>query len=290
VFLAVVVVFLNEEEFLPRLLASIERQTRAPDKLLLVDDGSADASPSIARAFASEHEYARALERPHRSRESDRLVDASELRAFQWAVAEITASYDIVAKLDGDLELTPQVFERIVGAFEADHRLGIAGASLSVAGQDGRWRRERSAPWHIRGATKFYRRECYEQIAPLPPILGWDTIDEARATMHAWRLAIVPVPDGDSRHLRTTGSYDGRLRGFRRRGVAAWAYGAHPLYVVLGAFVRMRDRPHVLGGLTYFWSWLGAAARRAPRAEPEVVRFVQREQLGRLRGLVFRGR
>lgn len=289
-FLTVVVVFLNEELFLPRLLASIAGQTRRADRLLLVDDGSADASPTLARAFADEHAYARALERPGRSQESDRLVDASELRAFQWGVEQLPEPFDIVAKLDGDLELTPQVFERIVGAFDADPRLGIAGSSLSVAGPDGGWRREQSAPWHIRGATKFYRRECYQQISPLPPILGWDTIDEARARMHGWRLAIVPIPDGDPRHLRTTGTYDGRLRGFRRRGVAAWGYGAHPLYVAAGALVRMRDRPRVLGGLTYFWSWLGAAARSAPRAEPEVVRFVRREQLSRLRGLVSRRR
>jgi glycosyltransferase involved in cell wall biosynthesis len=61
VFLAVVVVFLNEERFLPRLLSSVAGQTRAPDRLLLVDDGSEDASPSIARDFADAYPYAEAL-------------------------------------------------------------------------------------------------------------------------------------------------------------------------------------------------------------------------------------
>jgi biofilm PGA synthesis N-glycosyltransferase PgaC len=282
VLLAVVVVFLNEEAHLPRLLASIADQTRSPDRLLLVDDGSVDASLRLARAFADKHPYARPLERPRRSGESDRLASASELRAFQWAVAQLQEPYDVVAKLDGDLELTPEFFERIVAALEADRKLGIAGASLSVAGPDGRWRREQSAPWHVRGATKFYRRECYEQVVPLPPILGWDTIDEARARMHGWRVAVVPLPDGDARHLRTTGSYDGLLRGFRRRGVAAWGYGAHPLNVVLSALVRMRERPRVLGGLAYVWGWLDAAVHGMPRAEPKVVAFVRREQLRRI--------
>jgi poly-beta-1,6-N-acetyl-D-glucosamine synthase len=288
VFLAAVVVFLNEERFLPRLLASLAAQTRPPDRLLLVDDGSTDGSPSLARAFAREHGYARALERPPRSVEDDRLARASELRAFQGAAEQLSERYDLLAKLDGDLELAPQVFERVVGAFEADPRLGIAGVALSVEGTHGRWRTERSAPWHIRGATKFYRRECYEEIAPLPPILGWDTIDEVRARMRGWGLSIVPVPDGETRHLRTTGTYDGRVRGFRRRGLAAWGYGAHPLYVAVSSAVRMRDPPRILGGLIYFWSWLLAAAHGRPRAEREVVRFVQREQLSRLRELVLR--
>jgi poly-beta-1,6-N-acetyl-D-glucosamine synthase len=194
-----------------------------------------------------------------------------------------------LAKLDGDLELTPQLFERIVEAFERDAHLGIAGPQLSVAGSDGAWTSERSAPWHVRGATKFYRRDCYEQIRPLPPILGWDTIDEARAAMRGWRVECVAPSDGNPRHLRATGSYDGLLRGFRRRGVAAWGYGAHPLNVVLSAVVRMRKRPRVVGGIAYLRGWLGAAVRRAPRAEPEVVRFVRREQLRRLRNGVRHG-
>jgi hypothetical protein len=134
----------------------------------------------------------------------------------------------------------------------------------------------------VRGATKFYRRACWEQIAPLPTILGWDTIDEVRARMRGWEVRAVPVPGGDAVHLRSTGSYDGALRGFRRRGVAAWAYGAHPLNVAISAALRVGDRPRLLGGLAYVGGWLGAAAGRVPRAEPELRRFVRREQLGRI--------
>jgi biofilm PGA synthesis N-glycosyltransferase PgaC len=284
-----VVVFLNEEPFLPRLLDSIACQTRLPDRLLLVDDGSDDASVSIARRFAEQHPYAEALRRPRRSREADRLATAAELRAFQWAVELLREPYEVVAKLDGDLELTPGLFESIVGALEADPRLGIAGPSLSVPVPEGRRQSERSAPWHVRGATKFYRRECYEQVAPLPPILGWDTIDEARARMRGWRVACLPLPGGNPLHLRVTGSYDGALRGFRRRGSAAWGYGSHPLNVLVSTAVRMRERPLVLGGLAYLGGWFGAAMRRAPRAEREVVRYVRRDQLRRLRNVVRHG-
>jgi poly-beta-1,6-N-acetyl-D-glucosamine synthase len=290
VILVVAVVFLNEETLLPVLLDSIARQTRSPDRLLLVDDGSTDASPEIASRFATEHRYAKLVQRPPRVREADRLAAAAELQAFQWAVAEHDERYDIIAKLDGDLELAPQFFEKIVSAFESDPKLGIAGAELSVLGGDGEPAPERSAPWHIRGATKFYGRECWQQISPLPEILGWDTIDEARARMGGWRVAMVPI-DSTSLHLRVTGTYDGALRGFRRRGTAAWAYGAHPLNVLISAMLRMRDRPRLRGGLAYLRGWLEAALRRDPRAEPELVRFVQHEQLRRVRrALRARGR
>jgi biofilm PGA synthesis N-glycosyltransferase PgaC len=280
--LAVAVVFLNEEGLLPILLDSIARQARHPDRLLLVDDGSTDASPEIARRFAREHDFAKLVRRPRRGREADRLAAAAELRAFQWAVAQHDEPYDVIAKLDADLELDPRFFAEIESALERDPGLGVAGAELSILGADREPARERSAPWHVRGATKFYRRECWEEISPLPEILGWDTIDEARARMAGWRVEMVPIA-GTSLHLRVTGTYDGALRGFRRRGTAAWGYGAHPLNVLISAAVRIPDRPRVRGGLAYLRGWLEAALRRDPRADPELIRFVRREQLGRVR-------
>jgi poly-beta-1,6-N-acetyl-D-glucosamine synthase len=286
--LAVVVSFLNEERFLPVLLDSIARQRRQPDQLLLVDDGSDDASPAIARTFDREHAYARALRRPRRPAEKDRLATAAELKAFHWGVERLAEPWDIVVKLDGDLDLPPRFFEALVSAFVADPRLGIAGAPLSTRGRDGEVRVERSAPWHVRGPNKFYRRECWEQISPLPEFLGWDAIDEARAQLKGWRLAVVPIPDGSTVHLRSTGTHDGALRGYRRRGIAAWAYGAHPLGVVASAAVRVADPPRVRGSLAYVGGWLEAAARREPRAERQVLRFVRRENLKHLRSAALR--
>jgi poly-beta-1,6-N-acetyl-D-glucosamine synthase len=286
--LAVAVVFLDEERFLPRLLDSIASQTRSPDQLLLVDDGSRDASPAIARRFAAEHPYARVLLRERRERQADRLAAAAELLAFQWAVEQLDEPYDVIAKMDGDLELTRSSFESIIAALERDPGLGIAGLQLCVPGEDGQPQRERSAVWHVRGATKFYRRACWQQISPLPTMLGWDTIDEARARIRGWRVEVVDSADGAVLHLRPTGSYDGGVRGFRRRGVAAWAYGAHPLAVLVSAAVRLLDPPKGKGSVAYLEGWLRAASRRDPRAEPEVLRFVRREQLGRIRDAAMR--
>src|SRR5437867_2259049 len=119
--LAAAVIFLNEQELLPRMLASLERQQRLPELLLLVDDGSRDGSHEIATAFAAAHPYARVLRGVERERSSDRLARAHELLAFQGALEQLQreqASFDVYAKLDGDLELPPDYFARIMDAFE----------------------------------------------------------------------------------------------------------------------------------------------------------------------------
>jgi poly-beta-1,6-N-acetyl-D-glucosamine synthase len=281
--LLAVAAFLDEERNLPRFLASIAAQTRAPDELVLVDDGSRDGSPELAQAFADDHSWARVLRRSPRPPQKDRLAAAHELIAFQWGVGHSRSEWDVIAKLDADIEFPPDAFATILGALEADPALGMAGSYLSAIGADGLRRRERSPADHVRGPNKFYRRACFEQIAPLPAHLGWDTIDEVRARMRGWRTASIELPGGDALHMRPVGSHDGVLRGWRRWGTCAWGYGEHPLHVLAVAVQRAGDAPPVLGSLSYVAGWVGAALRRAPRAEPEVRAYVHRDQLRRLR-------
>jgi biofilm PGA synthesis N-glycosyltransferase PgaC len=282
--IALVVPFLNEEAHLGVLLDSIERQSRPPERLLLVDDGSSDGSAEIVSRFASRHSFASSLARPPRPPARDRLATASEFEAFQWAAEQLDGEFDVVAKLDADIDLTPETLATVDREMTADEQLGIAGVYLSVAGPLGELIRERCPPYHVRGATKFYRRACLEEIAPIEAILGWDTIDELKARMHGWRTASFGVPGGDPVHLRPTGADGGSLRAFQRWGVCAYAAGAHPLWMLLGTARRVTDRPRVLGAAAYLGGWVLAVLRRQPRAEPAVRAQARREQLRLMRG------
>lgn len=275
---AVVVPFLNEREHLPTLLGSLEAQSRRPDELLLVDDGSTDGSAAIAADFAARHEWSRLVSRPPRPPESDRLATAKELEAFQWAVGRLESDWDVLGKLDSDLRLTPRTLETLEHELERDDRLGLAGSYLQERGL-----RIRIGAGHVHGATKFFRRDCWESVAPVPAILGWDTIDEFTARMRGWRTQSFAMPDGDPEHLRPRGTYDGMLRGYRRWGECSYALGESPLHVGLYALRQMAgERPPVAGGASYALGYLRAALRRAPRAAADVRTYVRREQKRRL--------
>lgn len=287
--LVICVGFLNEERYLPGFLGTVAAQTRLPDRLILVNDGSTDRSPEIAQGFADQHPWARVLTRPPRQKERDRLAEAGEYKAFLWAAERVDEPHDVVAKMDADLRLNPQLLETVMAALEAEPRLGIAGGPLSVFAPDGSLRRERSPADHVRGPNKFYRRACLDEIMPVPAIAGWEAIDEAKAHMRGWETRTIELEGEDTVHLRPTGAHDGQVRGFRRMGSNSWSYGAHPLAVVLGGVSRMRERPPVLAGLAYMAGWGYAAAKRYPRAEPEVRAVIRREQLERIRGHLSRG-
>ena len=275
------VTFLNEERHLERTLTSIAAQEQPPDQLVLVDDGSTDGSPDIAAAFTREHDWADVVTLPPHPPARDRLARAHVVRAFGEGARRVDAA-DVIAKLDADIAFPPATFATLLARFVDDERLGIAGAFLSYEA-NGRIVRERPPAEHVRGATKFYRQACFQAISPLPEMLGWDTIDEARARLAGWTVRSFAIPGGDPLHLRPTGSYDGQVRGFTRHGLCAWTYGAHPLAVALGAAARMPERPRVVGGLAYAWGWAAAGLRRLPRAEPDERGEVRREQLERIR-------
>lgn len=286
--LAVVVAFLNEGDYLPRFLSSIHAQTRHPDLLVLVDDGSDDGSYELAQAFAEEHRYALAVRRPRRPAERDRLATAAELKAFDWGRTQINIEYDVVAKLDADLVLRPSHFAEILSLFERDAGIGIAGAYLSTQLADGTLAREEHPTDHVRGPNKFYRRECFDQIWPVAAHLGWDTVDEVKARMHGWRTSSVALSQGDSVHLRPTGMHDGRTRAYRRWGECAYGYGSHPLHVLAAGLARARRRPYVVCGVAYIAGWANAALHHKPQVEHEVRAFRRREELARLRAVARR--
>ena len=280
--LAVVMPFLDEEQLLPGALASIAAQTRPPDRLVLVDDGSRDRSPALAEAFADEHDYALARERPVRERRRDRLDGAHELQAFDWALSALDEPWDIVAKLDADLVLPAGTFAAMLARFAADPGLGIAGPRLLSVDEHGRDVSNRTRPEHVEGAARFYRRACLEEIRPIPPILGWDTIDEVRARMRGWRTRGGSPGDDPVLHLRPMGAHDGALRAYARWGTCAYGYGEHPVHVALVALRQLPQPPRLLGAGAYLAGWLRAAVRRAPRAEPELRAYVRRDQLRRI--------
>ena len=106
------------------------------------------------------------------------------VQAFEagYEIVEDTA-WDYLVKLDADLRFGDDYFASCLRAFEKDKTLGIAGGRIyNLVGN------ERTAEphpdFHVRGATKIYRRACWADIGGLVQESGWVTFDELAANMH----------------------------------------------------------------------------------------------------------
>ncbi len=163
----------------------------------------------------------------------------------------------------------PTIFARIMATLESEPEVGIAGSSS--------WRSRSTTAarqWSSRNAgmcaarpsstaASAWRRShrCRRFSA------GTRSTRRARGVSATKCRAAFEFPEQPPLHLRPTGSYDGVLRGYRRRGAAAWGYGAHPLNVAASAALRMRDRPRCSGPrLPRRLAGSGGASRVAGRA------------------------
>jgi glycosyltransferase involved in cell wall biosynthesis len=132
---SVVLIFRDDERFLPEAIASVFAQTYGDWELLLVDDGSTDGSPAVARRWAADHPTkVRYLEH-----EGHRNLGISATRNLGWR--EATGTY--VALLDSDDVWEPTKLEVQVGILEEHPDAGlVVGASRwwwSWAGDGGEY-------------------------------------------------------------------------------------------------------------------------------------------------------
>jgi GT2 family glycosyltransferase len=273
----------NEADNLELVARALARQTRPPDRWIVVDDCSDDRTPEVIAELSEWIPFMRALSTaPGRSPEGvDRHARGASPRAFNRALREFDwRGFTHVGKLDGDIELPTRYFELLLDRFDDDPALGVAGGTLVEPGRNG-WRRVGVPTYHVRGALKLYSRECFEAIGGVEERLGWDTIDETYARMLGFRTR--SFEDLVARHHRPVASADGLLRGRARHGQAAYVlrYGAP--WVLLRSLKVAGSRPLGLSGAAFVYGYLRAVARSEPKVEDEEFRrFVRRELRGRI--------
>lgn len=268
----------NEAAFISRTIASMIAQTVRPAQWVIVDDGSTDNTADTVCAQIAGHPWIRLVQRPDRG---FRQRGGGVIEAFNEGYNVLTIiDYQFIVKLDGDVSFAPDYFERLLAQFAAQDRLGIAGGTCYV--QDGTsWRPEEVDLTHVRGATKMYRRVCFEAIGGLVAHLGWDGVDEWQARTRGWKVqSFLDIP---LYHYRPTGAVKGFIRGRIEQGRGAYYMGYHPLFVLARSVRRMGDRPLVLGGLGLLWGYVSDwLYRREQVNDPVLIHFLRQNQLQRL--------
>lgn len=271
----------NEAAHIERVALAMAAQTRPPDVWVVVDDQSTDETPQILARLAERLDFLQVLnaQPADAAGAKDRLAVAAEARAFNIGLHSVPwQTFTHIAKLDGDIELSPPYFEQLLAEFERDAGLGLAGGVLTERSGDG-WKEEHApSDYHVRGALKCYTRSCLEAIDGIPERLAWDTIDEVYARMRGFRTR--SLPEIVALHHRPWGSADGTLRGRARHGRCVYITHYPLAWVSLRAVKTASERPALLSGMAFLGGYLWAGVVRTPQVDDPAFRAFVRRELG----------
>jgi glycosyltransferase involved in cell wall biosynthesis len=272
----------NEERYVLKTLESMAAQAVVPTQWVIVNDGSTDRSVEIVQQFADQYPWIKLVNTAGLGNRLPEHYGGHVVDLVFEGLRNITVKdYDCIVKLDCDISFESDFFQRILNAFATHPKLGIT-SGISFLVQPWGVEEEKTAESHTLGATKTYRRECFEEIGGLVSSMGWDGIDEIKARMKGWEAR--PLRDLRFLHHRPEGTASGLLASGIERGKGSYFMGYHPLFMVFRAIYRMLRKPSLLadgvGMLSGYFASLFQGAERIP--DIEFIRFLRRQQIRKL--------
>ena len=144
----------NEGKFMKATLDTVCKQSVLPDKWIIVDDGSTDATPKILAEYADKYNFISVVTRENRGH---RKVGGGVIDAFYSGLSSVKMDdYEYICKLDLDLELPKKYFESIINKMKENPRIGNAsGKPYYVDKNTGDLISEGCGDENAIGATKF---------------------------------------------------------------------------------------------------------------------------------------
>ena len=271
----------NEAALIEGTIRSMIAQSVPPLRWVIVSDGSTDGTDDIVRRYQQGRDWLVLLRMPERKTRDF----AAKVRAFEAGYAAVRdLEFEVVGNIDADVTFGPDYMEYLVGRFQNDPRLGVAGTHYTE-GAFHSYRDSYINVNHVNGQIQLFRRRCYEDIGGYVPIEGggidWVAVTTAR--MKGWTTYSFGERTFEHhRKMGTAGSSE--LRARFHYGCKDYFLGGHPLWQVFRSTFQLAKKPYVLGGVCLFagyaWSWMRGRKRAV---STDLMAFHRGEQMARLR-------
>ena len=203
----------NEEKNILFCLESLKKQTFRDYKIVVVNDGSTDQTQNIVNEFAAAHPdfEIKNLEK------SEHQPGAKVVRTFKKGLEMVDLKdFDIICKFDADIIFPENYLKKIHDVYENNPKAGMVSGIVKIKksvfenklafdfrDEKKQWVFENiSSKNHVRGPIKSYRKECFQEMNGLRPVLGWDNIDVMLAKKNGWE--VLTIKDLWVKHLRPT--------------------------------------------------------------------------------------
>lgn len=189
---------------------------------MVVNDGSTDKTKEIVENFQFQTSNFQLLN----LQTSEHQPGAKVVQTFNKGLESVDwKGFDVICKYDADIVFPRNYLEKVNQVFEENPKAGLVSGLVYIrnykqnpqiknlklpsenlfdfSNKNHDWVFENlSSKNHVRGPIKAYRRECFEAMNGLRPVLGWDNLDVLLAKKHGWE--VVTIKDIWVKHLRPT--------------------------------------------------------------------------------------
>lgn len=269
----------DEEKYIELTIKSVIDQTIRPLQWVIVDDASEDRTREIIEEYSNQHAWIKGVH--YGGNTGPRKPGERHIKAFYEGYSKLDVKvWDFLVKLDGDLSFDNDYFEKCFAHFKEDPKLGIGGGTiLNIIG--GELFPEKHPLFHIRGATKIYRRECWDAIGGLIVAPCYDTLDEVKANMLGWETR--SFLDLTALHHRYTGSAYGIWQDSVKNGLGGYIAGYHPLFMISKCIKRFVQKPYSINALGLLCGYVSGYIKNIPQvSDRDLITYLRQQQLRRL--------
>jgi poly-beta-1,6-N-acetyl-D-glucosamine synthase len=232
----------NEESYIDLTIESVLSQKILPHKWVIIDDSSTDNTRSIISQYLPDNEFIELISAPEIN-----IVEISAriAKLLNIGYESLRDKPALLLKLDADVFLPQEYSEFFVSEFSNNPTLGIASGCVDYKGT-----KEKNHDNSLtRGAAKFYRKNCFEEIGQAYLSRGWDTIDNYAAQSLGWETKKYDIyfkhnkEEGEKSGLIMlrywTGLYNGRVPYYLPYFIFKIIYYTFSRPVILGSLLEL---------------------------------------------------
>lgn len=272
----------NEEAFIENTIKAVISQTLLPKRWVIVSDTSVDDTDKIVKEYAERYNFIELI----RTEKNHARNFASKVYALNAGLERLKGDdYEFIGNLDADISFEEPYFSRLIGEFDRDSGLGLAGGFIYEKNNGRFTTRTNNSVRSVAGAVQMFRRECFESVGGILALKygGEDWCAEVMARMKGWRVRA--FPELRVFHHKPTGAGAGVLRYWFHQGFMDYSLGSHPIFVIIKCLRRLRTKPYFKGALARLAGFVCANYRREKRSvSTEFVDYLRKEQKARLLG------
>ncbi len=273
----------NEAEYIRNTIKSMVSQKLKPVQWIIVNDGSTDDMAEIIESYTAQYPWIKLVNK--QSEKEKRTGGSKVVRAFYHGYSLFkNVEHDVVVKLDADLTLPENYFSEISKAFESNKKLGLCGGYCMIE-QNGELVREHSHDYHVRGALKAYKKECWSDIGGFKETWNWDGIDGMHAMYKGWKIKVLELPV--IHHRPTSAAYEPKGHAYKS-GFEAYRTGNDFFLTLIRSIFKLKSKPFLIGSAYYMKGFLAAKRGNEQKVVDDgLARFIRKFTYRRLLKLNF---